>query len=85
MARPRRCRRICEEPHYDSFSPSGIAAAEAVHLTVDEYEVLRLIDLEKLTHEQCAAQIGVSRATVTNMYCLCAKSSPSALSTAGAL
>ena len=68
MARPRRCRRVCTEPAYDRFIPDGISCAENVILTVDEYEVIRLIDLEKRTHEQCAAQMDISRTTVTEMY-----------------
>lgn len=68
MARPSRCRRICTEPAYDSFSPGGISCGERVVLTVDEYEVIRLIDLEKLTHEQCARQMDISRTTVTEVY-----------------
>jgi len=35
---------------------------------VDEYEAVRLIDLEKLTHEQCAGQMDISRTTVTELY-----------------
>ncbi|WP_432651280.1 DUF134 domain-containing protein [Huintestinicola sp.] len=68
MARPRRCRRICMEPEYDCFVPSGISNNEIVLMTIDEYEAIRLIDLEKYTHEQCAAQMDVSRTTVTEMY-----------------
>ncbi|MDD3253261.1 MAG: DUF134 domain-containing protein [Lachnospiraceae bacterium] len=68
MARPSRCRRICAEPAYDSFIPEGIAGSERVVLTLDEYEVIRLIDLEKLTHEQCAQQMDISRTTVTEVY-----------------
>ncbi|MCI8769290.1 MAG: DUF134 domain-containing protein [Ruminococcus sp.] len=68
MARPSRCRRICIEPAYDSFAPEGISCGEQVNLTVDEYEVIRLIDLEKLTHEQCARQMDISRTTVTEAY-----------------
>ena len=37
-------------------------------MTVDEYEAIRLIDLEKRTHEQCAEQMGRSRTTVTEIY-----------------
>ena len=37
-------------------------------LTLDEYEVIRLVDLEKKTHEQCAAQMDISRTTVTEIY-----------------
>lgn len=68
MARPRRCRRICTEPAYDHFGPEGISAGEQVILTLDEYEALRLIDLEKLTHAQCGQQMDVSRTTVTELY-----------------
>ena len=68
MARPRRCRRVCAEPDYGSFRPDGIPGGESVTLTVDEYEVIRLIDLEKLTHEQCAKRMDISRTTVTEIY-----------------
>lgn len=68
MARPSRCRRICSEPIYDRFMPEGHSAENKVILTVDEYEVIRLIDLEKMTHEQCAKQMEISRTTVTEIY-----------------
>ena len=68
MARPTRCRRICLEPAYDKFRPEGIPINEKVNMTVDEYEVIRLIDLNKCTHEQCAQQMGISRTTVTEIY-----------------
>ena len=68
MARPMKCRRICEKPAYDCFAPEGIAPNEKVILTLDEYEVIRLIDYEKQTHAQCAKQMGISRSTVTDIY-----------------
>ena len=68
MARPTRCRRICAEPAYDSFRPNGIPTGETIEMTVDEYETIRLIDLNKFTHEQCAQQMGISRTTVTEIY-----------------
>lgn len=68
MARPIRCRRICSEPAYDSFQPEGIGLGEQVTLTLDEYEAVRLIDLQKYTHVQCAAQMDISRTTVTELY-----------------
>ena len=68
MARPSRCRRICQQPLYARFEPADRSQAETVQLTVDEYEVIRLIDLEKLTHEQCARQMEISRTTVTEIY-----------------
>lgn len=68
MARPTRCRRICTEPEYDSFYPEGGLAGGQVIMTVDEYETIRLIDLEKCTHSQCAEKMGISRTTVTEIY-----------------
>lgn len=68
MPRPKRCRRICGYPDYWSFAPEGAAAAETVVFKLDEYETIRLIDYQKMTQEECAAAMGVSRATVTGIY-----------------
>ncbi len=68
MARPQKCRRICSEPEFDSFSPSGKGSGDVQVLTVDEYEAVRLIDYEGKTHEQCAGLMDISRTTVTEMY-----------------
>ena len=37
-------------------------------LAFDEFEVIRLIDLEGLTQEQCAEQMDVARSTVQSIY-----------------
>lgn len=68
MARPTRCRRVCAEPECRGFLPRTMTGTGEVTLTVDEYEVIRLVDYEKRTHEQCAAQMEVSRTTVTEIY-----------------
>lgn len=68
MARPRRYRRVCREPEYGGFSPEGITGTEEVVLSVDEFEVLRLVDYEKKTHGECAGQMEISRTTVTEIY-----------------
>lgn len=68
MARPPKCRRICREPYFDSFVPEKDQSGEVVFLTVDEYEVIRLLDFEKLTQEQCAEMMEIARTTVTEMY-----------------
>ena len=68
MARPPKCRRICSIPRTDRFCPVGGADAEPILLTLDEYEVIRLVDLEQQTHEQCAEQMDISRSTVQEIY-----------------
>lgn len=68
MSRPFKCRRICEEPKFNSFAPLGVENAEKCMISVDEYEAVRLIDIEKKTHQQCAELMGVSRVTVTDIY-----------------
>ena len=68
MPRPQRCRRICHEPVFTCFTPHGAEEGDQVILSLDEYEAIRLVDLEKKTHEQCAAQMEISRTTVTEIY-----------------
>ena len=68
MPRPPRCRRICGAPQVDTFCPNGCEDTEPILLTLDEYEVIRLVDLEQQTHEQCAAQMDISRSTVQEIY-----------------
>ena len=68
MPRPPRCRRICGVPQVDTFCPNGCEDTEPILLTLDEYEVIRLVDLEQKTHEQCAAQMDISRSTVQEIY-----------------
>ena len=68
MPRPPRCRRICGVSQVDTFCPNGCENTEPILLTLDEYEVIRLVDLELQTHEQCAAQMDISRSTVQEIY-----------------
>lgn len=41
---------------------------DVVTMTVDEYEAIRLIDLEGLMQDECATRMNVARSTVTNIY-----------------
>ncbi|MCR5778021.1 MAG: DUF134 domain-containing protein [Lachnospiraceae bacterium] len=68
MPRPKRRRRICEYPDFWSFLPEGASGCETVLLMLDELETIRMIDYDKKTQEECAAAMGVSRATVTSIY-----------------
>ena len=70
MPRPKRCRRICSYPDFWSFAPEDAEeeTEESVVLYLDEFETIRLIDHRRQTQEECAAAMGVSRATVTSIY-----------------
>ena len=68
MPRPPRCRRICSAPRVERFCPCDVAESAPILLTLDEYEVIRLVDLEEKTHEQCATQMDISRSTVQEIY-----------------
>ena len=67
MARTKKTRTICALPRFRRFSPTDFQPTETVRLTFDEYEVLRLHDLERFTQEEAAEQMQVSRPTVTEM------------------
>ena len=45
MPRPQRCRRICRKPAVTGFTPDDVVKQETVVLTMDEFEVIRLVDL----------------------------------------
>ena len=65
MARPKCCRKIGGEPACRIFKPAGIprVVLEEIILTMDEFEAIRLADLDGLYHEQAAARMNVSRQT----------------------
>jgi len=65
MARPRNCRQVGCMPESNYFKPRGIPLPmlEEVILTVDEFEAVRLADLESLYQEQAAEKMKVSRQT----------------------
>jgi predicted DNA-binding protein (UPF0251 family) len=65
MARPPRCRWVSQQPTASYFKPRGIPLSqlEEVTVTVDEFEALRLADLDGLYQEQAAERMKVSRPT----------------------
>lgn len=70
MPRPCKRRRICALPGCGHFGPMAQAMGEreTISMGLDEYESIRLIDLEGLTQAQCAERMGVARTTAQAIY-----------------
>ena len=70
MARPRKWKRVCCLPEIDSFGPLNMPGIdhEVITMTVEEYETIRLIDLEGMMQEECADRMNVARTTVQRIY-----------------
>jgi uncharacterized protein len=65
LPRPPCCRRIAAGPVVAVFKPAGIPTCdlEQITMTLDEFEALRLADLEGQYHAEAATAMGVSRPT----------------------
>lgn len=70
MARPVKLRKVCRLPKDTKFGPLGVQAGhrEQIIMELGEYEVIRLIDLEGFSQEECAIQMDVSRPTIQRIY-----------------
>ena len=70
MPRPIKWRKVCSLPESNKFGPLdlNVGGEHCVKMTVDEYEAIRLIDLEGFTQEECARQMNVARTTVQGIY-----------------
>jgi len=70
MPRPRKWRNVCCLPESNRFGPLNRPNEDDdfVIMTVDEYETIRLIDLEGFTQEECASQMNIARTTVQGIY-----------------
>jgi predicted DNA-binding protein (UPF0251 family) len=69
MARPEKDRKVFEPPAFKCFKPAGIrkGALEAVTLSLDEYESVRLADFQGLEHSEAAEKMSISRPTFTRL------------------
>ena len=70
MPRPKKWRKVCGLPQNSEFAPidGKFFESEAVVMTVEEYETIRLIDNEGFTQEQCSGYMKIARTTVQQMY-----------------
>lgn len=70
MPRPKKWRNVCGLPKISQFGPINFSVNmdKHINMTVDEYETIRLIDLEGLTQEECSNQMNVARTTIQGIY-----------------
>lgn len=70
MSRPRKWRKVCGLPGSNQFGPLDLSTdgLDNINMTVDEYETIRLIDLEGFTQEECAVKMNIARTTVQGIY-----------------
>ncbi|MFI4910477.1 MAG: DUF134 domain-containing protein [Sedimentisphaeraceae bacterium JB056] len=70
MVRPRKHRCIEALPESFVYKPAGVPARDIdwVHITIDEFETIRLLDHMGMDQAQAAENMGVSRPTVTRIY-----------------
>jgi len=68
MGRPTKSRVICSEPEINTFGPFNTNNGLYVYMSLEEYEVIRLIDFEGLNQEECAYFMGVARTTIQRIY-----------------
>ncbi len=69
MPRPRICRRIRRSPGVTYFKPVGTRMVELgeVILTFDEYEAIRLVDLEGVEQTKAGKQMKISQPTFSRV------------------
>lgn len=70
MPRPKKWRKVCCMPQNTRFAPVGYTGqtGDAVVMSVDEYEAIRLIDREGFTQEECAGYMKIARTTAQQIY-----------------
>jgi predicted DNA-binding protein (UPF0251 family) len=65
MARPRRFRKILEEPQIRCFKPEGenLESLDPIKITIDEFEAIRLRDYHDIQQKRSAEIMGISQPT----------------------
>ncbi|KNZ40696.1 DUF134 domain-containing protein [Acetobacterium bakii] len=70
MPRPVKRKKVCCLPETNLFGPLNAKNMDAdiIMMSVEEYETIRLIDLEGMLQEECAESMKVARTTVQRIY-----------------
>lgn len=69
MPRPRICRRIRRRPKCVYFKPAGIRMIDLdeIVLSLEEYEAVRLIDLDNIEQGKAGKQMEISQPTLSRL------------------
>ncbi|MBT5421019.1 MAG: DUF134 domain-containing protein [Candidatus Cloacimonetes bacterium] len=70
MPRSKKYRKVCCMPESTLFGTLSNVQEKrkVITITVEEYEAIRLIDLEGMTQEECAERMNVARTTIQRIY-----------------
>lgn len=70
MARPRKSRKVLTPPRMKGYKPFGLPLCEieTIKLRYEEYESIKMVDYDRLSQDQAATQMNVSRPTFTRIY-----------------
>ncbi len=69
MPRPKNNRYVVKPPLFDQFKPIGVRPdmLRNTTLSLDEYEAIRLADLEGYSHADAASEMEISRSTFSRL------------------
>jgi predicted DNA-binding protein (UPF0251 family) len=70
LSRPRKWRKVCCLPQSNLFGPLNARniADSIITMSIEEYETIRLIDLQGFMQEEAAEQMNIARTTVQRIY-----------------
>ncbi len=70
MARPRKSRKVVTPPRMKGYKPFGLPLCEieTIKLRYEEYESIKMVDYDRLSQDQAASRMNVSRPTFTRIY-----------------
>lgn len=66
VSRPRKCRRVSEEPQVTYFKPAGVPLRELqeLEISIDELESLKLVDYQELEQTEASRKMKISQPTL---------------------
>jgi len=72
MPRPRKRRKVCFMPERTLYGPlnTNNIDSQVIIMTVDEYETIRLMDVEGMSQEECSERMNVARTTIQRVYAI---------------